>query len=109
MEKDISPNLNVVSFEDKRPKPNHIEGKDRLDILFEDFVKRGARPEMVAEMILAYGICEVLNHSARPETGFESISRLLTDSFNLNMEQEYTYPPKTRSFVRNDDDDDKTI
>jgi len=109
MEKDISPNLNVVSFEDKRPKPNHIEGKDRLDILFEDFVKRGARPEMVAEMILAYGICEVLNHSARPETGFESISRLLTDSFNLNMEQEYTYPPHSRSFVRNDDDDDKTI
>ena len=109
MEKDISPNLNVVSFEDKRPKPNHIEGKDRLDLLFEDFVKRGARPEMVAEMILAYGICEVLNHSPRPETGFESISRLLTDSFNLNMEQEYTYPSQSRSFVRNDDDDDKTI
>ena len=109
MEKDISPNLNVVSFEDKRPKPNHIEGKDRLDILFEDFVKRGARPEMVAEMILAYGICEVLNHSARPETGFESISRLLTDSFNLNMEQEYNFPGQSRSFVRNDDDDDKTI
>ena len=64
---------------------------------------------MVAEMILAYGICEVLNHSARPETGFESISRLLTDSFNLNMEQEYTYPSQSRSFVRNDDDDDKTI
>ncbi len=109
MEKDISPNLNVVSFEDKRPKPNHIEGKNRLDILFEDFVKRGARPEMVAEMILAYGICEVLNHSARPEIGFESISRLLTDSFNLNMEQEYTQPPQSRSFVRNDDEDDKTI
>ena len=109
MEKDISPNLNVVSFEDKRPKPNHIEGKDRLDILFEDFVKRGARPEMVAEMILAYVIFEVLNHSARPESGFESISSLLTDSFNLNMEQEYTYPSQSRSFVRNDDDDDKTI
>tara|TARA_Y100001972_G_scaffold79406_1_gene96441 strand:+ start:658 stop:987 length:330 start_codon:yes stop_codon:yes gene_type:complete len=109
MEKDISPDLKVVSLEDKRPKPNHIEGKDRLDLLFEDFVKRGARPEMVAEMILAYGICEVLNHSARPEIGFESISRLLTDSFNLNIEQEYIFPDKNRSFVRNDTDDDKTI
>jgi hypothetical protein len=109
MEKDISPKINVVSFVDKRPKPNHIEGKERLDLLFEDFTKRGARPEMVAEMILAYGICEVLNHSARPETGFESISRLLTDSFNLNIEQEFVIPEKSRSFVRNDDDDDKTI
>jgi len=109
MEEKTTPDLKVVSLEDKRPKPNHIEGKERLDLLFEDFTKRGARPEMVAEMILAYGICEVLNHSARPETGFESISRLLTDSFNLNMEQEYTYPSQSRSFVRNDDDDDKTI
>ena len=109
MEEKTTPNLKVVSLEDKRPKPNHIEGKDRLDLLFEDFVKRGARPEMVAEMILAYGICEVLNHSARPEIGFESISRLLTDSFNLNIEQEYIFSDKNRSFVRNDTDDDKTI
>ena len=109
MEEKTTPDLKVVSLEERRPKPNHIEGKERLDILFEDFVKRGARPEMVAEMILAYGICEVLNHSARPEIGFESISRLLTDSFNLNIEQEYIFPDKNRSFVRNDTDDDKTI
>tara|TARA_R100000664_G_scaffold4145_1_gene8613 strand:- start:2587 stop:2916 length:330 start_codon:yes stop_codon:yes gene_type:complete len=109
MEEKKTPDLKVVSLEERRPKPNHIEGKERLDLLFEDFVKRGARPEMVAEMILAYGICEVLNHSARPEIGFESISRLLTDSFNLNIEQEYIFPDKNRSFVRNDTDDDKTI
>ena len=109
MEEKTTPDLKIISIEERRPKPNHIEGKERLDLLFEDFVKRGARPEMVAEMILAYGICEVLNHSARPENGFDSISRLLTDSFNLNIEQEYTYPDRNRSFVKKDDDDDKTI
>tara|TARA_R100001460_G_scaffold29424_1_gene58581 strand:+ start:1059 stop:1388 length:330 start_codon:yes stop_codon:yes gene_type:complete len=109
MEEKTTPDLKVVSLEDRRPKPNHIEGKERLDLLFEDFVKRGARPEMVAEMILAYGICELLNHSSRPEKGFDSISRLLTDSFNLNIEQEYIYPSQIRSFVKKDDDPDKTI
>ena len=104
MEKDISPQLNVVSFADKRPKPTMDEGRQRLDNLFEDFVKRGCQPQKISEMILAYGICEVINYSPKPQDGFNSISRLLTDSFNLNVEHDVYFSPDLESFVEKDDD-----
>ena len=51
--------LKLVDLKKYRRNPSHIEGKERLDSLFEDFVHRGAHPEMVAEMIFAYGVCAV--------------------------------------------------
>ena len=50
--------LKLVDLNKYKRNPSHIEGKERLDSLFKDFVRRGADPEMVAEMIVAYGICE---------------------------------------------------
>tara|TARA_R110000782_G_scaffold111308_1_gene201028 strand:- start:125 stop:427 length:303 start_codon:yes stop_codon:yes gene_type:complete len=97
--------LKIVNLKERRPNPSHIEGKDRLDNLFEDFVKRGANPEMVAEMILAYGICEVINYSTKPENGLDAISRLLSDSFNLHIDRNEFYDPELGGFVKKDDDE----
>ena len=97
--------LKIVNLEDRRPNPSHIEGKNRLDKLFEDFVRRGAKPDMVAEMILAYGICEVLNYSNKPENGLDSISRLLSESFGLDIERNEHFEPDFSSFVKKDDDE----
>ena len=97
--------LKIIDFTDTRPKPNHIEGKQRLDNLFEDFITRGANPQTVAEMILAYGICEVINYSSKPENGLDSISRLLSDSFNLHIERNEFFDPELAGFVEKDDDE----
>tara|TARA_R100001244_G_scaffold1561_8_gene2636 strand:+ start:3858 stop:4202 length:345 start_codon:yes stop_codon:yes gene_type:complete len=97
--------LKIVNLEERRPNPSHTEGKERLDKLFEDFVKRGAQPEMIAEMILAYGICEVLNYSRKPENGLDSISRLLSESFNLNIDRNEYFDPELGGFVKKDDDE----
>mgnify|MGYP003126752937 FL=1 len=97
--------LKLVNIEDRRPKPNHLEGKDRLDNLFEDFIARGANPQTVAEMILAYGICEIINYASKPENGLDSISRLLSDSFNLHIERNEYFEPDFSSFVEKDDDE----
>tara|TARA_R110000824_G_scaffold90498_1_gene220969 strand:- start:19 stop:321 length:303 start_codon:yes stop_codon:yes gene_type:complete len=97
--------LKIVNLEDRRPNPSHIEGKNRLDKLFEDFVRRGAKPDMVAEMILAYGICEVLNYAVKPENGLDDISRLLSDSFGLDIERNEHFEPDFSSFVKKDDDE----
>ena len=69
--------IKVVEINKYKRNPSHIEGKQRLDTLFDDFVIRGAKPNMVAEMIMAYGICEIINNSARMEEGLDAISRLL--------------------------------
>ena len=97
--------LKIVKLEDHRPNPSHLEGKDRLDNLFEDFVTRGANPQTVSEMILAYGICEVINYSTKPENGLDAISRLLSDSFNLHIDRNEFYDPELGGFVKKDDDE----
>ena len=97
--------LKIVNLEDRRPNPSHIEGKQRLDALFEDFVTRGANPQIVSEMILAYGICEVINYSSKPENGLDSISRLLSDSFNLHIDRNEYFDPELGGFVKKDDDE----
>tara|TARA_R110002124_G_C8522955_1_gene476448 strand:- start:15 stop:347 length:333 start_codon:yes stop_codon:yes gene_type:complete len=97
--------LKIVNLEDRRPNPSHIEGKKRLDALFEDFVTRGAKPDMVAEMILAYGICEVINYSNKPVNALNSISRLLSDSFNLHIDRNEYFDPELEGFVKKDDDE----
>ena len=97
--------LKIVNLADRRPNPSHIEGKKRLDALFEDFVTRGANPQIVSEMILAYGICEVINYSNKPENGLDSISRLLSESFGLDIERNEHFEPNFNSFVEKDDDE----
>lgn len=97
--------LKIVNLADRRPNPSHIEGKKRLDALFEDFVTRGANPQIVSEMILAYGICEVINYSSKPENGLDSISRLLSDSFNLHIDRNEYFDPELGGFVKKDDDE----
>ena len=97
--------LKIVDFNKYKRNPSHIEGKERLDALFDDFVRRGAKPNMVAEMILAYGICEVLNYAVRNEEGLDSISRLLSESFGLDIERNEYFEPDNTGFVKKDDDE----
>ena len=97
--------LKIVDLNKYKRNPSHIEGKERLDSLFEDFVRRGAQPNMVAEMILAYGICEVLNYAVRNEEGLDSISRLLSESFGLDIERNEYFEPDISGFVKKDDDE----
>jgi hypothetical protein len=56
-------------------------------------------------MILAYGICEVINYSTKPENGLDAISRLLSDSFNLHIDRNEFYDPELGGFVKKDDDE----
>lgn len=93
MEKDTPPNISVINFADKRPRPSMDEGRERLDNLFEDFVKRGCQPQKIAEMILAYGICEVINYSAKPEDGLAAISKLLSNNFNMDVSHDIYFDP----------------
>ena len=95
--------LKLVNLNKYRRNPSHIEGKERLDALFEDFVRRGADPEMVAEMIFAYGVCEVINYASKPENGLDSIARLLSESFGLDIERNQYFDPEITGFVRDDD------
>ena len=95
--------LKLVDLNKYKRNPSHIEGKERLDALFKDFIRRGADPEMVAEMILAYGICEVINYSSRPENGLDAIARLLSESFGLDIERNEYFDPEITGFVRDDD------
>ena len=95
--------LKLVNLNKYRRNPSHIEGKERLDSLFDDFVHRGADPEMVAEMIFAYGVCEVINYASKPENGLDSIARLLSESFGLDIERNQYFDPEITGFVRDDD------
>ena len=95
--------LKLVDLNKYKRNPSHIEGKERLDSLFKDFVRRGADPEMVAEMIVAYGICEVINYASVPENGLDSIARLLSESFGLDIERNVYFDPEITGFVTDDD------
>ena len=97
------PDLKIVDINKYKRGPSHIEGKERLDALFENFVERGADPEMVAEMIFAYGVCEVINYASRPENGLDAIARLLSESFGLDIERNQYFDPEISGFVRDDD------
>jgi hypothetical protein len=97
--------LKIVEINKYKRNPSHIEGKQRLDTLFDDFVIRGAKPNMVAEMIMAYGICEIINNSARMEEGLDSISRLLSESFGLDIERNEHFDLDLGGFVKKDDDE----
>ena len=85
--------VNIVSFAEKRPRPSMDEGRERLDRLFLDFKQRGAQPAMIANMILSYGICEVINHSAKPEDGLAEISKILSNSFSMDLSHEVYFDP----------------
>ena len=95
--------LKLVDLNKYKRNPSHIEGKERLDSLFKDFVRRGAEPEMVAEMIVAYGSCEVVNYASVPERGLDSIARLLSESFGLDIERNEYFDPEITGFVTDDD------
>jgi len=93
MEKDTPPNISVINFAEKRPRPSMDEGRERLDRLFLDFKQRGAQPSMIANMILSYGICEVINYSAKPEDGLAEISKILSNSFSMDLSHEVYFDP----------------
>jgi hypothetical protein len=83
--------LNVIKF--KRPEPSNEEARVRLDRLFEDFVTRGVSPQDMSELIFAYGVSEIINYSAAPENGLETISKLLNNNFDLEMRNDVIFDP----------------
>ena len=85
--------LKVIDFASKRPDPTHLEAKERLDHLFEDFIKRGASPKETASLIFTFGVCELLSYSETPDDGVEVIDEVLYNCFGI----------KKQGFVTDDD------
>ena len=75
--------LKVIDFQSKRPKPTHMEAKQRLDGLLEDFVNRGASPKETASVIFTYGVCELLSNAETPSEGAEIVDEVLLNCFGI--------------------------
>ena len=75
--------LKVIDFQSKRPKPSHMEAKQRLDSLLQDFVKRGASPKETASVIFTYGVCELLSYAETPSEGAEIVDEVLLNCFGI--------------------------
>ncbi len=90
--------LKIIDFASKRPAPTHIEAKERLDNLFEDFSNRGASPRETASLIFTYGVCELLSYSDSPEQGVEVIDDVLYNCFGIKKQSIFS-----KGFVTDDD------
>jgi hypothetical protein len=98
--------LKVIDFQSKRPKPSHMEAKQRLDGLLEDFVNRGASPKETASIIFTFGICELLSYADTPREGAEIVDEVLLKCFGIqNSGISFKQILFTDSFVTDDDPD----
>ena len=75
--------LKIIDLASKRPSATHIEAKDRLEHLFNDFIVRGASPKETASLIFTFGVCELLSYSETPDEGVEVIDEVLYNCFGI--------------------------